>query len=68
MTNDEIKLVVFILLALAIGTMVKRVRDEQTKAAIPAVPLPERNERPPYVFKDAKTFRKAAAEMATQAP
>jgi hypothetical protein len=67
-TKDEIKLVVFILLTLAIGTLVKRVRDDQTKAAIPAVPPPERNERPPYIFKDAKTFRKAAAEMATQAP
>lgn len=68
MTKDEIKVVVFILLALAIGTLVKRVRDDQTKATIPAVPPPERNERPPYIFKDAKTFRKAAAEMATQAP
>ncbi len=68
MTRDEIKLVVFILLALAIGTLVKRARDEQTKAAIPAAPPPERTERPPYIFKDAKTFRKAVAEMAKQAP
>ncbi len=68
MTKDEIKLVAFILLALTIGTMAKRYRDEQAMAAIPAVAPPERVERPPYVFKDPKTFRKAVAEMEKQAP
>ncbi len=63
MTKDEIKLVVFILLALIIGTMAKRYRDERTITAIPAVPPPERIERPPYIFKDPKAFRKAASEM-----
>ena len=68
MTKDEIKLVTFIILALLVGTIAKRYRDERTTAAIPPVAEPARPARPPYVFKDAKALRKATAEIEKEAP
>lgn len=61
MTRDEIKLVVFILVALLVGASVKyfRERDPQPEQAAPT-PAPRGWAKPPYVLKDRREAREAA--------
>ncbi len=63
MTRDEVKLVVFILVALLAGTAVKffRESDPLPQAAAPT-PAPRGWAKPPYVFKDARDARNAVRQ------
>lgn len=62
MTSDEIRLVAFILLALALGSFVKWQKDvNQTGAPATVALIPERPStwaNPPYVFKSRAAMEK----------
>ena len=66
MTRDEIRLVVFVLCAIVLGTIMKWWRERDP---VPSVVI--RSEKksgwaePPYVFKSKAVMEKAAAEVGT---
>lgn len=61
MTRDEIKLVIFILLALLVGASVKHFREPGPASSnAPPTPAPTGWAKPPYVFKNANEMRRAA--------
>ena len=65
MTRDEIKLVVFILSALLVGTLVQHYR---TNLPLPPAPPPAKHgwAKPPYVLKETKSRHPAPADNDAQ--
>ena len=61
MTRDEIKLVVFILSALLIGTLVRHCRDSLPLPSVAPAPVPHGWAKPPYVLKETKSRRSSPA-------
>ncbi len=61
MTRDEIKLVVFILSALLIGALVQHYRTALPLPAAAQSPPTHGWAKPPYVLKETKSRRPAAA-------
>ncbi len=66
MTKDEIKLVVFILGALLLGTLVQHYRTAMPpSAATASTPVPHGWAKPPYVLKENKKRRPAPTDSDT---